>query len=85
MKFVNGNTFSDAVWKLENKGKAYLFYAKNSQDVSIDLSEFKGDFEVYSINATTGSVLKNTNISGGKTVVIPAAEVKEKVLFIIKK
>lgn len=85
MKFVNGNTFSDAVWKLENKGKAYLFYAKNSQDVSIDLSEFKGDFELYSINATTGSVLKNTNISGGKTVVIPAAEVKEKVLFIIKK
>jgi len=85
MKFVNGNTFSDAVWKLENKGKAYLFYAKNSQDILIDLSNYKGDFEVYSINATTGSVSKNTNISGGKTVVIPAADVKEKVLFITKK
>lgn len=85
MKFVNGTTFSDAVWKLENKGKAYLFYSKNSQDIAIDLAADKGDFEVYSINATTGSISKNTNISGGKTVVIPASEVKEKVLFIIKK
>ena len=85
MKLVKGNQFSDAVWKLENKGKAYLFYAKNSQDISIDLASDKGDFEVYSINATTGSVSKNTNISGGKTIVIPAAELKEKVLFVVKK
>lgn len=85
MKFVNGNTFSDAVWKLENKGKAYLFYAKNSQDISIDLASDKGDFEVYSINATTGSVSKKANIDGGKKVVIPVTDIKEKVLFIIKK
>ena len=85
MKLVKANQFSDVVWKLENKGKAYLFYAKNSQDISIDLASDKGDFEVYSINATTGSVSKNANISGGKTVVIPASEVKEKVLFIVKK
>lgn len=85
MKFVNGNAFSDNLWTLENKGNAYLFYAKNSQDISIDLSAYKGDFEVYSINATNGSVSKNANISGGKKVVIPASDVKEKVLFIIKK
>lgn len=85
MKFVNGNPFSDNLWTLENKGKAYLFYAKNSQDISIDLSAYKGDFEVYSINATNGNVSKNANISGGKKVVIPASDVKEKVLFIIKK
>jgi hypothetical protein len=85
MKFVNGNTFSDTVWKLENTGKAYLFYAKNSQDISIDLSAYKGDFEVYSINATNGSVSKNANISGGKKVAIPASDVKEKVLFVVRK
>lgn len=85
MKFVNGTTFSDPVWKLENKGKAYLFYAKNSQDISIDLAADKGDFEVYAINPTTGIVTKNTSIKGGKTVVIPASEVKEKVLFVVKK
>jgi hypothetical protein len=85
MEFVNGNTFSDPIWKLENKGKAYLFYAKNSQDIAIDLSTYKGDFEVYSINATNGSVSKNANVSGGKKVIIPASDVKEKVLFIVKK
>jgi len=85
MKFVNGNAFSDNLWTLENKGKAYLFYAKNSQDISIDLSNNKGDFEVYSINATNGSVSKNANISGGKTVTIPASDVKEKVLFVVRK
>jgi len=85
MEFVNGNTFSDSVWKLENKGKAYLFYAKNSQDISIDLTADKGDFEVYAINPTTGIVTKNTSIKGGKKVVIPASEVKEKVLFVVKK
>lgn len=85
MKFVNGNTFSDAVWKLENKGKAYLFYAKNFQDISIDLFNYKGDFEVYSINATTGNVSKNANISGGKKVMIPASDGKKKVLFVVKK
>jgi hypothetical protein len=82
---VNGNKFSDGVWKLENKGKAYLFYAKNSQDISIDLSVYKDDFEVYSINSTTGNIAKMSNISGGKTVVIPASDVKEKVLFVVKK
>ena len=85
MKFVDGTAFSDAVWTLENKGKAYLFYAKNTQDISIDLSNYKGDFEVYTINDKTGSISKKTNISGGKKVIIPQAEMKEKVLFVLKK
>ncbi|MFV5690115.1 DUF6298 domain-containing protein [Flavobacterium sp. ZT3R25] len=85
MKFVNGNKFSDNLWTLENKGKAYLLFAKKSQDISIDLSNYKGDFEVYAINPTTGSVAKNVKINGGKKVTIPASDVKEKVLFIVKK
>ncbi len=85
MKFVNGSAFSDKLWTLENKGKSYLFYAKNAQDISIDLSEFKGNFEVYAINAETGGITKKANISGGRKVTIPATDVKEKVLFIVKK
>lgn len=85
MKFVNGNTFSDNLWTLENKGNSYLFYAKNAQDIVIDLATEKGDFEVYAINNATGNVLKKTTIGGGKKVVIPQAEIKEKVLFVVKK
>ncbi|MGO4771153.1 DUF6298 domain-containing protein [Flavobacterium sp. W22_SRS_FK3] len=85
MNFVAGTTFSDALWTLENKGKAYLFYLKNDQDVSIDLSNQSGTFEVYTINASNGNSVKKTNISGGKQVVIPQAEIKQKVLFVVKK
>ncbi len=85
MKFAEGTTFSDKLWKLENKGNAYLFYLKNEQDISIDLSNHKGTFEVYTINASNGSFTKKSNISGGKQVVIPQAEIKEKVLFVVKK
>lgn len=85
MKLVDGNTFSDPLWKLENKGKSYLFYAKNPQDISIDLSDYKGTFEVYEINATKGTFIKKANINGGKQVRIPQGEIKEKVLFIVKK
>jgi hypothetical protein len=85
MKLVEGNTFSDNLWKLESKGKSYLFYLKNDQEISIDLSNTKGTFEVYAINAATGTFTKKANISGGKTVVIPQSEIKEKVLFVVKK
>lgn len=85
MKFAEGTTFSDKLWTLENKGNAYLFYLKNDQDVSIDLSNHKGTFEVYTINASNGSVTKKANISGGKQVVIQQAEIKEKVLLVVKK
>ncbi|MGE6353441.1 DUF6298 domain-containing protein [Flavobacterium sp. NPDC079362] len=85
MKLVQGNTFSDKLWTLENKGKSYLFYAKNPQDISIDLSGYKGTFEVYEINATKGTFIKKANINGGKQVTIPQAEIKEKVLLIVKK
>jgi hypothetical protein len=85
MKFAEGTTFSDKIWTLENKGNAYLFYLKNDQDVSIDLSNHKGTFEVYTINASNGTITKKANISGGKQVVIPQSEIKEKVLFVVKK
>ncbi|WP_281227886.1 DUF6298 domain-containing protein [Flavobacterium aquiphilum] len=85
MKLVSGNTFSDNLWTLENKGKAYLFYAKKAQDISIDLTNSKGNFEVYAINAEKGSVAKISSIGGGQKVTIPASDVKEKVLFVTKK
>ncbi|AOW11202.1 pectate lyase [Flavobacterium gilvum] len=85
MNFVEGTSFSDNLWKMENKGNAYLFYLKNNQDVSVDLSNYKGTFEVYVINGATGSVVKKATISGGKNVTIPQAEIKEKVVFVVKK
>lgn len=85
MQLVSGNTYSDSLWKLENKGKSYLMYLKTPQDISIDLSAYKGEFDVYLINQDNGSVSKKQTSKGGNNVVILTTEVKEKVLFIVKK
>lgn len=85
MQLVSGNTYSDSLWKLENKGKSYLMYLKTPQDISIDLSVYKGEFDVYLINQDNGSVSKKQTSKGGNKVVILSTEVKEKVLFIVKK
>lgn len=85
MKPAEGNKYTDNLWTLENKGKSYLFYVKNDQDISIDLSNQKGTFEVYAINVATGNISKKANISGGKQITIPQAEIKEKALFVVKK
>ncbi|WP_347052475.1 DUF6298 domain-containing protein [Flavobacterium olei] len=85
MKPAGGNKYSDNLWTLENKGKSYLFYIKNDQEISIDLSNQKGTFEVYEINTSTGKITKKANINGGKQVTIPQTEIKEKALFVMKK
>lgn len=85
MKLVSGTSYSDAVWKLENKGESYLFYFNKNQDLSLDLTSFKGVFEVYTINAQTGEFIKKEVVHGGKTVLFSAQDNKEKVLFVVKK
>ena len=85
MKLVSGNSYTDAVWKLENKGESYLFYFNKNQDLSLDLSSFKGVFEVYAINAQTGEIVKKEAVQGGKSVLFAAQDSKEKVLFVVKK
>lgn len=85
MKLVSENSYTDAVWKLENKGKSYLFYFNKNQDLSLDLSSFKGVFEVYAINAQTGEIVKKEAVQGGKSVLFAAQDSKEKVLFVVKK
>jgi hypothetical protein len=85
MKFIDSTSFLDKIWKLESRGENYLFYIKETVDISVDLANYKGDFEVYAINDSTGSISKKATIKGGKMVVIPASDIKEKVLFIVKK
>lgn len=85
MQLVDGNNYSDNLWKLENKGKSYLVYVKKLEDISVNLSTYKGEFDVYCINQDTGLVTKIQTITGGKNCIIPSNDVKEKVVFVIKK
>lgn len=85
MQLVPGNSHTDTIWKLENKGKSYLYFVKEPQNVVLDLSAYKGTFDVFAINPSNGSVAKKETVQGGKTIVIPANTTKDKVLFIVKK
>lgn len=85
MKYAQGTTFSDPLWKLENKGKSYLIYAKKAQDIVIDLNDYKSEFLVYGINSKTGIATKKQTIRGGKSVTVSTSDTSENILFILKK
>jgi hypothetical protein len=85
MKPTQEEHYNSTVWTLKEDGKAYLFYLQKENQITIDLSNDKGVFELYEINASTGNYTKKANIIGGKKVVIAQTEVKEKVLFVVKK
>ncbi len=85
MKPSQEENYNSAVWSLKENGESYLYYLQKESQITIDLSNEKGTFEVYEINASTGNYTKKTNIIGGKKVEISASDMKEKVLFLVKK
>lgn len=85
MKPSQEENYNSAVWSLKENGESYLYYLQKESQITIDLSNEKGIFEVYEINASTGNYTKKTNIIGGKKVEISASDMKEKVLFLVKK
>ncbi len=85
MKPSQEENYNSAVWSLKENGESYLYYLQKESQITVDLSNEKGTFEVYEINASTGNYTKKTNIIGGKKVEISASDMKEKVLFLVKK
>lgn len=85
MKVSKETSYRDTVWKLLNEGKSYLFFKKGNENLSLDLTNYKGSFEVYEINSETGKTLKLETILGGKKYTFTNDKAKEKILFIHKK
>lgn len=82
MDFEANTSYLDNVWKLQHPGNDYLFYVAEGDLVTVDLSDYKGRYEVYYINAKTGKVSQEERIKGGKIITL---NTKEKVIFIHKK
>jgi len=62
---VNPKTdFNSNSWSLENKGESYLFYLKNTKEITVDLSKYKGEYEVYWIDSKTGHVISKVSVKG---------------------
>jgi hypothetical protein len=82
----NQNLNSD-FWCLEQKGEAYIYYLRNTKTVEVDLSNYKGTFEVFWIDASTGKVIYKNEIQGNIKQTIAASETSDKsrVVYIKKK
>ncbi|MFI1745642.1 DUF6298 domain-containing protein [Thalassobellus sediminis] len=54
------DAFNSDTWSLENKGESYLFYLKNTKEITIDLSDYKGKYEVFWMDPENGNIVSKT-------------------------
>ncbi|WP_308990993.1 DUF6298 domain-containing protein [Mariniflexile litorale] len=83
---INSNTnFNSKSWTLQNEGESYLLYLKDIKTVEVDLSSFKGNYEVFWIDPSNGQVVSKKIIQGKtkQTLIAPSEHIK--VVYIKKK
>lgn len=64
MTFSSTEDFNSKSWSLQQAGQAYLFYLRETKTITINLSKYKGTFEVYWIAAKDGTIHSRKMISG---------------------
>lgn len=84
MKPLKSGNYNSSFWTLENPGKAYLFYLKETNSVTINLIDYSGKYKAYWINAETGNTISEVFLKGktSQTLIVPNKAAR--VLFITK-
>ena len=87
MKTVPEENYNSAIWTLKNNGESYLFYLQKASQLTVDLSNEKGTFEVYWINPENGNQIAKETISGkiNHTLKVPEGKETKIVVYIKKK
>ncbi|MFL9830166.1 DUF6298 domain-containing protein [Flavobacterium sp. ST-87] len=87
MKTVSAENYNSAVWTLEDKGEGYLYYFQKANQAKLDLSDYKGTFEVYWINPENGNQISKEVIQGKSihTLTAPGGKDSKIVAYIKKK
>ncbi len=86
VKTVPEENYSSPIWTLQDEGETYLFYLLKAKQLKVDLSKYKGVFEVYWINPGNGNLIAKENIKGKAIHNLTAPGAKEtKVIAYIKK
>ncbi|MEX0680776.1 MAG: DUF5060 domain-containing protein [Balneolales bacterium] len=62
---------------LYTPGEVYVFYQKTADDISVDLSEYNGNYNVRWFNPRTGEYVYETTIEGGGSGLIEAPEIEK--------
>ncbi|MFV0541507.1 MAG: DUF6298 domain-containing protein [Aestuariibaculum sp.] len=79
------NDYKSDCWSLEDQGESYLFYLKDTKNLIVDLSHYKGEFNMFWIDAEDGTVQSENVIQGGVKHQFSVSDVKSKVVYIKKK
>jgi hypothetical protein len=87
MKTVQNENYNSSIWTLEDKGESYLYYFQKANQAKLDLSDYKGTYEVYWINPENGSQIAKEIIQGKSVhnLTIPAGKETKMVAYIKKK
>ncbi|MDN3594828.1 DUF6298 domain-containing protein [Zunongwangia endophytica] len=83
MKFAENQDYESDIWTLQNIGKAYLFYLNENRSLSVDLSDFFGEFQMYTIDPETGETTKKETLKAGSEVTIKPAN-NEHLFYVVK-
>lgn len=83
MTYGKNENHKSVIWSLQNPGENYLFFLNKSEDFQLDLSEFKGRYQIYTIDAETGKTSPRTRIRGGSNIMIKPLE-NDTIFFIEK-
>jgi len=81
----NGDSNIDNVWTLENSGSSYLFYFGPNSETELDLSVYKGSFEIYWIDPEMGNMVNKEILRGGEKHELRNSGESNKLALIIKK
>lgn len=85
MKVDESLTPSSKYWTLKNEGKAYLYYLKDTTEVEVDLSNYKGKFDAFWIDINNGKILAKSAIKGHSKQMLASPNNGKSALFIKKK
>src|SRR5690606_8163531 len=83
MTYGKNENHKSVIWSLQNPGQNYLFFLNKFEDFQLDLSEFKGRYQIYTIDAETGKTSPRTRIRGGSNIMIKPLE-NDTIFFIEK-
>lgn len=83
MNFVETEDYKSDKWTLQNEGRSYLFYLNETKNFSVDLSDYNGRFQLYTIDPDNGTAIKKKVLKAGSVINIEPDN-SEKIFFIEK-
>ena len=84
-KVSKKQNYKSDYWALENFGKSYLYYLVKTNTVNLDLTNYKGKYNVFWIDIKNGEIVSEDTIRGKRNHKLTNPTNKKVAVFIVKK